>query len=341
MVNKRSNSSRRIKGTRVKPVLKAFNCRSCGSPVKVNVVGQTLNVVCPSCKSIIDAKDPNFKVLQESKSKKKWFPAIPIGALGKLKGTLWKNIGYVVKQDSGYYWSEYLLYNPYKGYRWLSEVNGHWVLYKKIYRASGVTGSPQAKYKGKKYKLFNHGTAKVEYVEGEFYWRVKRGDTASVSDYVLPPEGLSVEYSKHEENWALGTHIEAETLRKSFKIKNEFPYQQGVGMLEPSPFKKKASQNVKVLLTSLAVLFVIFFLRKITAKNEQVFFTYLDDKHTVRSNTLTTKTDEFEITGRNSNVEIRGRAPVYNSWVYVDALLVDANTQKGIPMPREISYYRG
>ena len=25
-----------------------------------------------------------------------------------------------------YRWSEYLLYNPYKGYRYLTEYNGHW-----------------------------------------------------------------------------------------------------------------------------------------------------------------------------------------------------------------------
>lgn len=333
--------SRKIKGNRVKPVLKAFNCKNCGSPVEITAVGQTLNVVCPSCKSIIDAKDPNFKVLQKAQSKKKWFPAIPIGATGKLKGVLWKNIGYMVKQDSGYYWSEYLLYNPYHGYRWLSEVNGHWTIYKKVYRASGVTGSPKAEYKGKTFKLFNHGTANVEYVEGEFYWRVKRGDKATVSDYISPPEGLSVEYSNFEENWALGTYIETDTLKKAFRIKNEMPYQQGVGMLEPSPLKKKVKENGKVLVTSLAILFTIFVLRKITAKNEQVFFTFLDDQHSIIRNTLTTKTEEFEVKGRKSNLEIRGRAAVYNSWVYVDALLVDAETQKGIPMPIEISYYRG
>lgn len=333
--------SRSIKGTRVKPVLKAFNCKNCGSPVKVEAVGLTLNVVCPSCKSIIDAKDPNFVILQDMAKKQKVFPYITMGSTGKLKGILWKCIGFVYKQESGYYWSEYLLYNPYHGYRWLSEVNGHWSLYKRTHKASGIKNGSTAEYKNKTFKMFNNGKATVEYVEGEFYWRIKRGDRIHVADYVNGEEGLSVEFHQYEENWSYGHYIEAETIQKAFKIKKDLPWRQGVGMLQPSPTKENFKKNGKILFNSLVALFVIFMLRAMTADNEQVFFDYLDYGHSIRRNSETTKTNEFEIKGRTSNVEIRGHANVLNSWVYIDALLVDAETQKGIPLPLEISYYRG
>ena len=39
-----------------------------------------------------------------------------------------------------YSWDEYLLWNPYKGYRWLVESNGHWVLMKTLQTAVKESG---------------------------------------------------------------------------------------------------------------------------------------------------------------------------------------------------------
>lgn len=333
--------ARPVKGVRVKPSLKAFNCKNCGSPVEIKVTGQTLNVVCPSCKSIIDAKDPNFRILQKYESKKKFKSYIPLGSRGKLKGKLWECTGFVVKSDSGYFWAEYLLYNPYHGYRWLAEVNGHWVLYKRVHHVIGVKRGSTASYKGKKFKLYNHGVAKVEYVEGEFYWRIKREDRVTVSDYISPPEGLSVEYSKWEENWSLGYHIDAEVIKKSFKISKEPPYQEGVGMIQPSPVKEALKNNSKVMVQALALLFIIHAVRTVTASNKQVFYDQIEYKSSRLDPNALTVTPDFEVTGNDTNLKIIAEAPVYNSWVYLDALLFDSQTRKGIPMPLEISYYRG
>lgn len=332
-----------IKGTKVKPVVKSFNCLSCGSPVKIHVVGHTLNVVCPSCKAIIDAKDPNFRIIQKLTNQKKYTPYIPLNNKGKLKGKLWECTGFVVKSDSGYYWQEYLLYNPYEGYRWLVEVNGHWVLYKKIYRAvedASSVISQRVRYKQKKFRLFNDGTARVTYVEGEFYWRIKAGNASLARDYIAPPESLSVEISKNEENWSLGIHIDAETIQKAFQVGNPPPYSMGVGMAQPSPIKEKLQKCIKPMLTSLVVLFGLWVIRGITASNKLVHQSY----HSVSSEEdfkKTIKTEEFEISGRTSNIRIHGTAPILNSWLYADAILINVDSQKGIPIPLEISYYRG
>jgi hypothetical protein len=331
---------RKVKGTRSKTQVKTFNCGSCGSPVNITILGHTLNVVCKSCHAIIDAKDPNFQVLQKITKQKKYVPYIPLNSRGKLKGILWECTGFMVKSDSGYYWREYLLYNPYHGYRWLVEVDGHWVLYKKIYRAVDETALSGVKYKGKRFKMFNNGTATVRYVEGEFYWRIKLGDKATVMDYIAPPEGLSVEVTENETNWSLGYSIEGSTIKKAFKIKNEPPMDTGVGMIEPSPVKKKLQAAMKPLLYSLGAIFAIFVLRGITASNEVVFSKAYQLNEFSNAQTVV-KTESFELRGGTTNVELKGMAKVYNSWVYLDGLLVDADSQKGIPLPLEISYYRG
>ncbi len=53
---------------------------------------------------------------------------IPIGSRGKMNGVEWAVIGVLGRIDPKYLvsWKEYLLYNPYQGFRWLAEADGHW-----------------------------------------------------------------------------------------------------------------------------------------------------------------------------------------------------------------------
>ncbi|MCF8060405.1 MAG: DUF4178 domain-containing protein [Bacteriovoracaceae bacterium] len=331
---------RKIKGTRVRPKVTTFNCPSCGGPVNIHVQGHTLNVVCPSCKAIIDAKNPNFSIIQKVTSKQAHRPFLPLNSRGKLKGKLWEVTGFIVKTDSGYDWREYLLYNPYEGYRWLVEVDGHWVFYKKIYRAVEDKSFSSVTYKNKKFKTFNQGSSKVIYVEGEFYWRILVGDTAHVRDLIAPPEVLSCEATDNEVNWSLGVHIDNITIIKAFQTLSPPPFPIGVGMVQPSPIKEKLQQNSKIMLASLFIIFSLYVLRGITASNEQVHRSSYTIERRITPNEIIT-TPEFEISGRMSNVELQGFAPVFNTWFFVDGLLVDVSTQKGIPIPLEISYYRG
>lgn len=332
------SGKRKREEKRVKPALKSFNCKNCGSVVEITVVGQTLNVVCPTCRSIIDANDPDFNILQKGISKRKYTPYIPLKSRGKLHGVLWEATGFVVKMDSGYYWREYLLFNPYHGYRWLVEVDGHWVIYKRIHQRVEVSYD-EIYYKSKDYKLFNKGQAKVEYVEGEFFWRVKRNDVTSVADYICPPYALSVEKEKQEENWTFGHHIEAEVIRHAFKIQESIPFQSGVGQVQPSPFKEKFKKSLFPMLIACFAMLIIFIVSSKRADNKTVFQqAYSFGEH---QQIELFKTEEFELSGGTSNVKLLTSSNVHNSWVYLDVLLVDANTQKGIPMPVEISYYRG
>ena len=57
-------------------------------------------------------------------------PLIPLGARGKIRGTDYEVIGFerrTIEVDGiRYHWNEYVLFNPYKGFRYLTEYNGHW-----------------------------------------------------------------------------------------------------------------------------------------------------------------------------------------------------------------------
>src|SRR5258707_988394 len=85
---------------------------------------------CSACGAIVDAGDENLKVLSRFHAKAKIEPLIPLGTRGVLLAEKLEVIGYlrrkVVVEGVPYEWGEYLLWNPYKGFRWLNEYNGHW-----------------------------------------------------------------------------------------------------------------------------------------------------------------------------------------------------------------------
>src|SRR4051812_27110101 len=91
-----------------------FACTSCGAPVTIRAVGHSLAVVCPSCHAVIDAQDPNYKILSEASTKLDAFePLIPLGERGTLFDVKYEMIGFMVRTDSSgdYPWQEYLLFN--------------------------------------------------------------------------------------------------------------------------------------------------------------------------------------------------------------------------------------
>lgn len=326
---------------KVETPVKTFNCRQCGSVVNIKILGQTVNVTCQSCNSVIDASDPNFKILQEGVKKVKFHPDIPLSSRGKIAGILWEVIGFVVKSDSGYFWHEYLLFNPYHGYRWIVNADGHYVFYKRVHL--GTSSNPTSiykTYKNKKYVMFNRGTAKVEYVAGEFYWRVKKGDITNVSDLIKPPFALSVERDNWEENWTHGYHIEPSLIETAFKLENKLPRGSGIGMVQPSPYSKEVGiELLKTLIMSLGAMLAIFILSSMFNRKELIFEDIISLAKANSKEVI--KTSEFEISGSTGNVLLQGKANVFNSWVYTDALLVNAETLKGIPLAMEISYYKG
>jgi len=181
---------------------KGFKCPNCGGPINLALPGKSQTVRCTYCCSILE---PQHEVLQlkekynEKFSHKMW---IPLSAEGTLGGIKFKCVGMVVRNDdSGGEWSEYLLFNPYHGYRFLVESSGHWTLIEQApglgFDSSGRPGwyGPTGKIKigGEKLKYFTHYQAHVKTVIGEFPWQVTLGETNDVTEYINPPYAASCE----------------------------------------------------------------------------------------------------------------------------------------------------
>jgi len=80
------------------PAVKALACSACGAPLKVRAPGHSLSVVCASCGSVLDAKDPDFTIIERHTQQTRIEPRIPLGSRGKIRGEIFEVIGFLVRQ---------------------------------------------------------------------------------------------------------------------------------------------------------------------------------------------------------------------------------------------------
>jgi len=332
-----------------KPQVKALNCPGCGASLTVRSFGNAVTVVCDSCHSILDAKDPALQILQKFKvATDETRPLIPLGTRGKIRGTDYEAIGFqrrTIHVDGlPYSWHEYVLFNPYKGFRYLTEYEGHWndvSILKALPKVNSYnTRPPTATHLGETYKHFQTAHAGTSYVLGEFPWQVRVGETAEVTDYVSPPRVLSSERTGKEVTWSMGEYMSGADLWKAFRLPGDPPQPIGVYENQPSPMKGDVQNVWMVFAAFLLALVVLMIGFDLTAQNKQIFtgsYKYDSRQHGEASFV----TNEFELTGHTSNVEVETSTDLDNHWVYLNFALINEDTGQAFDFGREVSYYHG
>ena len=219
------------------------NCPHCAGPLTLHAPDQTLRVCCPSCHSLLDCEQGKLQYLQTLHMEVDR-PVIPLGAVGKLFDVEYTVIGFMVRfaeyQGRIYPWSEYLLYQPTVGFRWLVCNKKHWSFVEPIPVSSiSNTRGRTVTYNGKTFSIYDRGTAYVRYVAGEFYWRVTAGESVETADYIAPPQMISSEKTESadggELNLSLGTYVPKEVLEVAFGLKKELKTPWGIGPIQPRP----------------------------------------------------------------------------------------------------------
>ena len=111
-------------------MVRTLECPNCGGTVELKYE-RTLNAVCIQCLSVLDATTPSLQILQKFAGRKALSAKDSFGYTRQAcRRGQYEAIGFQIRaiEVDGvmYAWAEYLLYNPYKGYRYLTEYNGHW-----------------------------------------------------------------------------------------------------------------------------------------------------------------------------------------------------------------------
>ena len=328
-----------------KPQAKALNCPQCGAAIILRALGQAETVVCSSCHSILDAKDPTLQVLQKFQAITGAVPPlIPLGTRGKLRGTDYEVIGFqrrgIKVEGISYYWHEYVLFNPYKGIRYLSEYNGHWNDIG-VCKELPLVQFSSAVYLGEVYKHFQSADASTNYVLGEFPWQVRVGEQALVTEYVKPPRVLASEKTANEVTWSLGEYMYGADIWKAFNLPGTPPEAVGVYENQPPP----TNVNVKAIwgaFVAFAVLLGVLMVGFDLVSHKAPVFesSYRLDAGPPKGE-VSFVTNVFDLEGRTSNVEVATAASVDNSWIYLNYALINQDTGQAWDFGREVSYYHG
>lgn len=327
-----------------KVAVKTFNCPTCAAPLSIRARG-TESVACGACGSVVDVTNENYRVLSRFNAQVTHEPPLPLGGRGHLHGADYEVAGYLRRQVKvaglPYDWSEYLLYGEQEGFRWLTEYQGHWNLLKTTHRKPSMSHGavannvkPVAHFLGTRYEHFQTARASVTYVLGEFYWKVKVGEQATITDFVAPPYILSAESTAKEKTWSVGQYVEPGEIETAFQPPAPLPAPRGVAPNQPCPWVLRpywtAFGGFALAAFIIQIGFVAF------AQHQTVY-----RNHFELSTSAPYTTEAFPLSGRTGNLVLKSYTNLDNNWVYLDMQLVEQNSGRHYQFGREISYYHG
>lgn len=326
-------------GSALRPGVVTLRCPNCGGTVLVRAPGKSLSVACQSCGSVLDLNGRDVANIVKY-DKPRIAPKIPIGRRGTFRGQTLECIGFLLKEEDGYRWQEYLLFNPRIGFRWLVCDAGHWNFCTPI-PAAPIAGhrafnADSLDFEAKKFKRYHIGRASVAHVEGEFYWRVRRNDAATSCDFVAPPYMVSVERSEGEMVWTRLEYIEPGEIAESFKITETIRTGAAANQPNPHDAHSKRVNKIALLTAALAVAVQLYFVIAFPAKQvlKESFSSVLKEPGPVTLGPI-------EFKHRTAAVELRTYAPVNNTWLDIDAELVNTDTDESYEFTQSIEHYSG
>jgi len=326
-------SAKSVKREAQKVSTEGMGCPNCGGPLTLTAPDKAERVTCPYCNSLLDVNQGKLTWLKALKPPP--VPpdfVLPIGAEGTFMGDArFRIIGAVVRSVTidgiKYFWHEYLLYNPMIGFRWLVHSDNHWNFVEPVNPAEVVDLGTSVTYNGQTFKIFQDAGAVVEFVQGEFYWRVSQGESVRAVDYVAPPLMLSKEIADKEINFSCGAFLKKAEVEKAFGT-TALPFS---GFIAPNqPFRHNALIRASlVMLLAAIVVFAgagfLFTPPASTAKSfDQAFL--LAPKASADATTVIYSSPVFIEKSFYKSISVSTEIG-YESWSEFDVSLVPANPE--------------
>lgn len=213
---------------RIAKTLDSLACPTCGHGLEAVPAGTPFGV-CPGCGSALDLTSNTAQLLEQGRraGAKMLDTTLHLGEAGTLNGARFTVIGVTVSdayiEEEYTRWTDYLLYAPKEGFRWLSESStGEW-LESRVCDTWPVLEDGSPKLGQTRFRQDCAYAANVIYVAGSFNWRVARGDKTRCVEY-LGQGGqhsktiLLCESTDDERSWTLCQPVPASKIRKAFGL---------------------------------------------------------------------------------------------------------------------------
>lgn len=315
----------------------AVGCPQCGAPVNLRAEGLSMSAVCGSCGTIADTSKPTLRNIGKvSATTLKMRPILPIGTRGMLRGQPWEVIGYMKRKDRWCSWEEFLLFNPWLGFRYLVTYRGHWSLVRIL-----PGHHTKEVWEGERFALFAQEEARTTDVLGEFYWRVKVGERVLLSDHIRPPRILSREQNQelNEITWSGGEYIDPYEVSDAFKVRLSRPV--GTYLNQPNPHLQ-SWREVRQTFIFLALAYALIQILCLgLGSKTKVLNVGLSYQAEAVDKTLITP--EFQVGGWWSplNVTAYTNQLPLGTYLALKGALVNARTQQSVPLALPMTTYAG
>ncbi len=197
-------------------------CPNCGGNLPLVAPGTTERIVCRYCGTVSDVRSGALSALGQA-PRPPQEPYVPLGAEGVVRNVPVTCIGFVIRGTSvegqRYRWREYLLFaGPSVGYLWLMEEDGKWQLVTPLAAGDiGVAGRGVV-YRGQRYRFKQSVRAEVEFVVGEFYWKVAVGEAVRATEYQGPGGIVSVEEAPTEVSHSFCAPLSGQEIAQAFRL---------------------------------------------------------------------------------------------------------------------------
>lgn len=329
-------------GRRLK--VEAFSCPNCAAPLTIHSIA-IKSIGCPGCGTLLGVENDKVQQLSKAAQKLRIQPWLPLGSKGRLANVDWETIGFMQRfsraEGEKYFWREYLLFNAKEGFAWLTEYDGHWNFVRTL---SNPPSAPQQsrgpiRYAQTTFKHFSLAQAEVDYVLGEFYWRVRVGETCSVDDFISPPRMLSREVTENEVTWSEGVYTEASLIRQAFGVTAAPLTQRGVYANQPNPWDAVSRKSLRlygVFLLAATLIQLAFLLSSPSGSVLKENFVLSADN---AEPLLTSR--EFVLKEPARALRLRHQTDIDNNWVGLSSVLVEKQTGAAYRADQEIGYYYG
>ena len=321
--------------------LNALQCPNCAAPIEIHAAG-IVRVTCPSCFALLDAEHPQLKLLKKFSEKVKIEPIIPLGSEGKLNDVNYRVLGFLRREGRSdgvlYHWDEYLLHHPQQGFFWLIEYQGHWSFARPCKALPTVKLGNIALYQNRDYQHFSKGNVEVSYVLGEFYWQIKVGERAQVSDYIAPPYSLSEERTNNEVTWTQSEYLAAETVKTAFAMTRNMPPQVGVAANQVWAAEAGYHQ-VWRWFWRITLILIVVQLISVWQSDDRVSLS--GNFEFQGGNPAAVTSPVFVLSGHQGNLHLINHTNLDNDWAFIGMELVNRDTGEVYEVNRDIGFYHG
>jgi len=320
---------------------KDVDCPNCGAPLEKPNDRDVCTLVCTYCGARLDLTGAEANVMGVNPEKVKPNFLLEIGQAGNLLGSRYEVSGRLMYRDAwGFESREYILFHPDKGYLWLAEENGHFVLSRPTKQAPSIPvfdlpPKHPVKIGEKTFLFFEECSVHIVYVDGSLPWVANANDAFKSMVLIAPPKQFSIERDGQDLQYFAGDYMTSAQIWEAFGLKDDPWEARGVHAAQPFVEAPTAKPMLWMgLLFALANLLLLVW--SSVSEGERLHHAKLRPEEYGNESL----SDPFSV-GSGGIMCLKISAPVVNRWATLDVALVNDKDEVVTQSGGEVSYYKG